>query len=145
MAQKLTGKVRVPLGAAFWDASEYDPDVLDLAARYAEDVDVLALAAKAPGPCSLDTHPTKSNWVEENGGLPNYICQIAKAVHRQGHTVSQSIAIAVGTIKRWSVDPKKSASVRARAKSALAQWEAMKAKARAKRVAKESAGRSTKD
>lgn len=134
LAHKLTTKVRVPLGAGFWDASEYDAEVVGLSARYAEDVELLALAAKTPGPCSLDRNPGKSNWVEKNGGLPNYVCQIAKAVHRQGHSISQSIAIAIGTIKRWSVDPKKSASVRARAKAALAEWEAMKARAKAKRA-----------
>ena len=83
--------------------------------------------------CTLERKPGKNNWVEEEGGLPEYICEVARAVHRGGKDISRSIAIAVGTIKNWAhgkgdVD----ADTRAKAAKALAQWTAMKASARAK-------------
>lgn len=86
------------------------------------------------GPCSLDRNPGKSNWVQDNGGLPNYICHIVKAIHGDGMDVSRAIAIAVGRVKKWAagvgdVDP----DTRAKAAKAVAEWEALKAKARAKK------------
>jgi hypothetical protein len=78
--------------------------------------------------CSLDSSP-KKNWVEKSGGLPNYICKIAKAVMRSGKTKSAAIAIAVSRVKKWAagggdVD----ADTKAKAAKALAQWEALKVK-----------------
>ena len=55
--------------------------------------------------CTLAKTPGKNNWLEEDavGGLPEYICRIARAVHRDGkHSISQSIAIAVGRVKTWA-------------------------------------------
>jgi 2'-5' RNA ligase len=89
---------------------------------------------KAPGPCSLDRSP-KHNWVEKEGGLPNYICQVARAVARGGHSLESAIPIAIATIKKWAAGgssgngKKVSAAVQARAAAALAEWEAKKAKA----------------
>lgn len=82
--------------------------------------------------CSLDEHPTKSNWVEKAGGLPEYICEIARAIKRKGKSTSNAIQIAVGTVQRWArgqggVD----ADTRAKAAAALASWEAKRAKAKA--------------
>lgn len=80
--------------------------------------------------CSLDMHPGKSNWVEKHGGLPQYICEIAKDIVEGGRTVSSAIAIAVGRVKHWAVtstDPK----TKAKAAAAVAQWEALKARAHA--------------
>jgi hypothetical protein len=83
--------------------------------------------------CSLDTHPEGTNWVQEGGGLPEYICEVARGVMKSGHTISQSIAIAVGQMKNWAhgkgdVNP----DTRAKAAKALAEWTALKTKARAK-------------
>jgi 2'-5' RNA ligase len=89
---------------------------------------------KAPGPCSLDRSP-KHNWVEKEGGLPNYVCQVARAVARGGHSLESAIPIAIATIKKWAAGGSSgngktvSAAVQARAAAALAEWEAKKAKA----------------
>lgn len=97
------------------------------------DMDAMKLAR-----CSLDRNPGKSNWVEDQGGLPQYICEIARSIHtKRGKSISNAIQIAVGVVKRWAkgvgdVD----ADTRAKAAKAVAQWEAKKAKARAKRASK---------
>lgn len=81
--------------------------------------------------CTLAKKPGKNNWVEEDavGGLPDYICRIARAILRgdKSKSVSQAIAIAVGRVKTWSgggggVD----ADTRAKAAKALAEWESKK-------------------
>jgi hypothetical protein len=83
--------------------------------------------------CSLDTHPGTSNWVQKAGGLPEYICNIAKDIHEEkGKSIGNAIQIAVGVVKRWAkgvgnVDAK----TRAKAAAAVAEWEAKRAKARA--------------
>lgn len=105
----------------------------------------LILWLSASGPCSMD-HSPKSNWVQKGGGLPNYICHIAQAVARGGHSTSQAIAIAVGTAKRWAAGGKTNgatghnvtAATRAKAAAAVAQWEALRAKAHAGHVVKAS-------
>jgi hypothetical protein len=99
-----------------------DPFVAELANQ-----DLVLLAG-----CSLATSPGENdNWVEKAGGLPEYICEIARAIKRSGKTTSRAIAIAVGQVKNWAhgkgeVD----ADTRAKAAKALAQWSAMKAKAK---------------
>ena len=86
--------------------------------------------------CSLDRSPGK-NWVENSGSLPDYICRIARAIHRSGHPISQSIAIAVSRVKKWAAGlDDVDADTRAKAAAAVAQWEALKAKNKAKTVAK---------
>ncbi len=89
--------------------------------------------------CSLDRSPGK-NWVENSGGLPEYICRIARAIHRSGHSISNSIQIAISRVKAWAsgrddVDP----DTRAKAAKAVAQWEALKAKNKVKKGAKKAA------
>lgn len=86
--------------------------------------------------CSLDEKPG-SNWVQDNGGLPEYICQIAKGIKKSGHPTSEAIAMAVATVRNWAsgqkgVTPK----TRAKAAAAVAEWEALRAKAHAKHAAK---------
>jgi hypothetical protein len=100
----------------------------------------LILFLSSAGPCSLNKSP-KKNWVERGGGLPNYICHIAKAVSRSGHSTSSAIAIAIGTVRKWAAGGDKvNASTRAKAARALAQWEALKAKAHAGHLVKASNG-----
>jgi hypothetical protein len=92
-----------------------------------DDLDLIAAFAG----CSLDSSPG-SNWVQETGGLPEYICQIARAIKRTGKTTSQAIAIAVSRCKKWAAGADNvDADTRAKAAKAIAQWEAKKAKARA--------------
>lgn len=87
----------------------------------------------AAGPCSLAKTPGKDNWVDDTGGLPNYICHIARALHREkGMPVGRAIAIAVSRVKVWAsgggdVD----ADTRAKAAKAVTEWEAKKARAHA--------------
>lgn len=83
------------------------------------------------------------NWVEQVGGLPDYIERIAKHLHyEQGYPISRAIAAAVNTVKRWARggtvaphgDPNGkhvSPATAAKAAAALAEWEAKKARARA--------------
>lgn len=97
-----------------------------------DDFDLILLAAGAG--CSLDSSP-KKNWVENSGGLPNYICKIAKAVMKSGKSKSSAIAIAVSRTKKWAagggdVD----ADTKAKAAKALAEWNALKAKNKARQV-----------
>lgn len=83
---------------------------------------------------TLDRSP-KKNWVENAGGLPAYIEKIAKSLHeKRGMTISRAIATAISRIKVWAaggggVD----ADTRAKAAKALAQWEALKGKSKARK------------
>lgn len=70
---------------------------------------------------------------DKSSQLPAYIQNVAKALERSGKPESQAIQIAIGTVKRWAaggggVSPE----VKAAAAKAVAEWEALKAKARAK-------------
>jgi hypothetical protein len=80
----------------------------------------------------LGTPGGRQNWVDRAGGLPRYIRIVANALRRRGMSTSRAIAVAVATMRRWArgggkVSPK----VRAAAARAVAQWEAMRARARA--------------
>lgn len=86
----------------------------------AEDADVIIALA-----CSLDEKPG-SNWVQGAGGLPEYICQVAKAIKKDGKSTSTAIAMAISRIKKWAATG--SAETKAKAAKALSQWEALKAK-----------------
>lgn len=98
-----------------------------------DDGDLIALASKG----LLDRSP-KSNWVEDNGGLPPYIEEVANSLHtKRGMPISRAIATAVSRIKKWAaggdgVNP----DTVAKAQKALAQWEALKAKNKAKGASK---------
>lgn len=92
----------------------------------AKDYDLILFLAGG-SPCSLATTPEDDNWVDRKGGLPNYICRIARAVKRSGRSTSQAIAIAVSRVKKWAGGGGDvTAKTRAKAAKALAQWEAMK-------------------
>ncbi len=103
----------------------FDRDEIDL---------LIALAG-----CTLNKKPG-SNWVEDNGGLPEYICRIARAIIRTGKSDSQAIAIAVSRVKKWAAGADDvDADTRAKAAKALAQWEALKVKNKGKKAAKAAA------
>lgn len=80
--------------------------------------------------CSLDSSPG-SNWVQKEGGLPDYICRIAKAIKKTGKTTSQAIAIAVSRVKVWASGKGVDGKTQAKAAAAVAQWEKLKGKAHA--------------
>jgi hypothetical protein len=102
------------------------------------DNDLVVYLAGGGGACSLDSSPG-SNWVEKAGGLPNYICNIAKSVMKTGKSKSSAIAIAVSRVKKWAAGGDDvEADTRAKAAAALAQWEKMKAKTKAGKVVKAS-------
>ena len=84
--------------------------------------------------CTLDRSPGKSNWVEEEGGLPEYICEVARSIAaKRGKSISNAIQIAVGVVKNWaSGQGEVNADTRAKAAKAVAQWTAMKARAKAR-------------
>jgi hypothetical protein len=99
--------------------------------------DELDLIVELAG-CSLDESPGK-NWVQNAGGLPNYICEIARAIKRTGKSTSQAIAIAVSRVKKWAAGGDDvDADTRAKAAKALAAWEALKSKNKAKNTVKAS-------
>ncbi len=83
--------------------------------------------------CSLDEKPG-SNWVQKEGGLPEYICQVDRAIKRSGKSTSQAIAIAVSRIKKWAAGVGVDKDTQAKAAKALAQWEKKKASAKADNV-----------
>lgn len=93
--------------------------------EHADEALVLYLAR-----CTLAKKAGRNNWVEEEAvdGLPEYICRIARAIHRDGsHSVSQSIAIAVSRAKAWATGAGGvTAKTRAKAAKAVAEWEAKK-------------------
>ena len=80
----------------------------------------------------LDRSP-KKNWVEEHGGLPKYIEDIAVALHeKRGMDIGRAIAVAISRVKMWAaggggVNP----DTRAKAAAAVAAWETMRAQAKA--------------
>lgn len=106
-----------------------------------DEVDLIAALAG----CSLDEKPG-TNWVQSNGGLPEYICRIARAIKKTGKTTSQAIAIAVSRVKKWAAGADDvDADTRAKAAAALAEWEKLKAKSHAKSAAKKVKASNTGD
>jgi len=95
-------------------------------------VESLTLGSSAP----LGRTPEKDNWVDNVGGLPPYVREVARALHeKRGFPLSRAIATAISRIKKWaatSKDPK----TKAKAAKAIAQWESMKARSHAKTAAK---------
>lgn len=83
--------------------------------------------------CTLE-RSAKTNWVEEEGGLPEYICEVARAIAtKRGKSISNAIQIAIGTVKNWaSGQGEVNADTRAKAARAVAEWTAMKTRAKAR-------------
>lgn len=98
-----------------------------------DDVDMIVVFAG----CSLDDSPG-SNWVSDAGGLPTYICQIARAVKKSGKSTSQAIAIAVSRVKKWATGTGVDKKTQAKAAAAVAEWEKLKGKNKGKKAAKKS-------
>lgn len=91
-------------------------------------LDIRAGVCTGPGPCDVTPIGAGKNWVNRVGGLPLYIRAIAQALLRSGHSESEAVSIAVGTVKRWAAGGGKvTPATRARAAKAVAEWEAKKA------------------
>ena len=114
--------------------SRLDREDLVLCLSSAAADDLLELAT---GTDSLASKPGKNNWIEKTSdfGLPKYIAQIAKALIRGGMEKSRAIATSISRVKLWSVTSK-NAKTKAKAVAAVAQWEALKAKNKARSAAK---------
>lgn len=85
----------------------------------------------------LDWSPRK-NWVENEGGLPRYIEEVAIGIMKgSGYPREKAIPIAISRIKKWAAGLEGvKRDTQAKAIAALASWEKMKASARAKRLKK---------
>ena len=110
---------------------EYDIDTVGLSGSDLMACDELHCVINLSASCSLDMHPGGSNWVQKNGGLPTYICEIAKSILESGKmSVSHAIATAVSRVKVWAAGGGGvSTKTQAKASAAVAQWEKLKAKA----------------
>ena len=87
----------------------------------------------------LDWSP-KKNWVENAGGLPKYIEDIALALIRDhGMKREHAIPVAINRVKKWAAgaDGTKP-DTKVKAAAALAEWEALKAKNKLKGATKSS-------
>lgn len=131
-----------PQGAAGAVDGDVDWDALDVLAdgiagqAPADDADDEEPSEKGAGGVgheSLDRSP-KKNWVEKSGQLPGYIQHIAKDIHEQkGVPLSTAIPTAIAAVKRWAAGGGNvNADTRAKAAQAVAEWEALKAKAHMK-------------
>lgn len=89
---------------------------------------------------ALDVSPN-ANWVERAGGLPRYIERIALHLVAKGMSHSHAIATAINAAKKmcstgdvnWPGLQHVNMGSRGEACAAVAEWEALKAKARASR------------
>ena len=89
--------------------------------------------ATSPGGRPADDSPfsssTTDNWVARAGGLPKYIREVAHALVKHGHSESEAISMAVGSMKRWAAgEDGVRPQVQAAAAAALAEWEAKRGK-----------------
>lgn len=86
---------------------------------------------------TLDRSP-KHNWVEDSGGLPQYIERIAQHLHAKGMEIGYAIATAVNVVKKACATgdlnypgvQHENAGSQAEACAAVADWERKKAQAR---------------
>ena len=80
----------------------------------------------------------KVNWVEANGDLPKFITDVAIGIMKgTGYPRERAIPIAISRIKVWARGGGGvNADTVAKAAAALAAWEALKAKAAARRARK---------
>lgn len=96
-------------------------------------------AARARFERLMETLRYGRNWIENDrpggrGQLPAYIQNVRNAIIRDGTPEGRATAIAIGRVRRWAsgagrVGPE----VRAAAAKAIAEWDAMRARARGKK------------
>jgi hypothetical protein len=89
------------------------------------------LSAKTAGYASTHTPlGVEGLWKHKGWQLPAYIQNVAVGLMKDGHDRSEAIQIAIGVIKNWaSGGGKVTPEVRAASAKALAEWEALKARA----------------
>lgn len=75
--------------------------------------------------------------------MPEYICEIARAIARGGKDLDSAIPIAVSRCKVWATGKGVDSKTQAKAAAAVAEWEAKKARADAKSGSKD-AGKAAK-
>jgi hypothetical protein len=128
LALKLTDETinGAVLSLSATELAEVDALMLELASRPTND------PTASTRPCSLAKDPGHpgDNWVTRAGGLPTYICNMAKAIKKKGMTTSKAIAIAVGRMDNL-IATSKNPQVKEEASKAKAEWEADRAKAHA--------------
>lgn len=84
-----------------------------------------------PGPCDTTPTGTGKNWVTKAGGLPPYIRAVIHAFKRKGVPEQDAVQRAIGVIRDWAAGKGNvTAATQARAVKALAEWEALRTKAR---------------
>lgn len=106
----------------------------------------LSESAKTAGYASTHAPIGKGgkNWITADkpgntGQLPAYIQNVRNAIVRGGKSVEQATAIAIGRIKKWAAGAGDvGAEVKTAAAKAIAEWNAMKARAKGKSSAKSS-------
>ena len=117
------------------DDDEYDITTFAVEAEYAYQQYIAGTFRE-----EWDDEGQFANWIERVGGhLPRYVKRIAKHLQRKGFSESHSIATAISTIKRHCSTGDASfpgvnivnAASRAEACAAVAEWNLLKAKARA--------------
>jgi hypothetical protein len=73
--------------------------------------------------------------VQEEGGLPDFICRVARAIKRSGKSTSQAIEIAVGRVRKWASGAGGvSAKTKAKAAAAIASWDKKRSSAKSDNV-----------
>lgn len=104
---------------------------LNLTAEHTCIID-LAGVCTGDGPCVTTPTGTGNNWVSRAGGLPPYVRALVNAFKRKGVPESIAVQRAIGVLQNWaSGRGDVTAETRARAAKAIAEWEALKAKAKA--------------
>jgi hypothetical protein len=101
-----------------------------------EDLELIYFLSRAH---SLAEVPGKNNWIEKTSdeGLPDYISRIAKHIMQTGKSKSVAIASAISQVKKWAAGGENvHPDTRAKAAAALAQWEKLKAKNKARTASK---------
>ena len=115
---------------------EYDLTAFSVAAEAAYQQYLLSPLAEVS-----DEEVQFANWISRmNEHLPRYVKRIAKHLQRKGFTESHSIATAINAVRKacrtgdlnWPGVQIENPGSRAEACAALAQWEALKAKAKAR-------------
>lgn len=107
-------------------------ELLELSATELDsgDEEMIELASGA----SLDRSP-RDNWVDKDKkGLPRYIREIARALERDGMPLSRAIPVAISRVRKWSRGGDNvNADTVAKSLKALSEWEALKARNRARK------------
>jgi hypothetical protein len=86
--------------------------------------------------CKHPPLPNKpgTNWVQQQGGLPEMMDCVARAIYWDGNIkdVSRAVRIAIGKVEDWAAGKGKvTPETRAKAAAAVAEWNRKRAAAKA--------------